>query len=78
MISAISIGGYHLGTADKETPLGHLMHSAYYYVISETMGFHVDYEKSLGSEPINLSARSQAQLSTITRQQNEQHSFRKK
>lgn len=39
---------YKLGTAPKDTPIGHLIHSAYDYVISESLGFHVDYDKSLG------------------------------
>lgn len=41
---------YKLGTAPKETPIGHLIRSAYDYVISETLGFHVDYEKTLGQQ----------------------------
>lgn len=35
------------GTATKDTPLGHLLYSVYDYVISNTLGFHVDYNKSL-------------------------------
>lgn len=35
-------------TAPVNTPFGHLVHSAYDYVISESLGFHVDYDKSLG------------------------------
>ncbi|MFH1216157.1 MAG: hypothetical protein V1706_06625 [Pseudomonadota bacterium] len=41
-------GLYQLGTAPTNTPLGHVVHSVYDYVISESLGFHVDYEKSLG------------------------------
>jgi hypothetical protein len=41
---------YAVGTAPKDTPLGHLVSSAYDYVISETLGFHVDYDKSLGQQ----------------------------
>jgi hypothetical protein len=37
-----------LGTAPKDTPLGNLVYSAYDYVISESLGFHVYYEKFLG------------------------------
>lgn len=44
-----TLGGvYAVGTAPQDTPLGHLVYSAYDYVISETLGVHVDYEKSLG------------------------------
>lgn len=35
------------GTATKETPLGHLLYSVYDYVVANTLGFHVDYNKSL-------------------------------
>jgi hypothetical protein len=41
---------YKIGTAPKDTPIGHLIRSAYDYVISETLGFHVDYEKTLGRQ----------------------------
>jgi hypothetical protein len=41
---------YQLGTAPKDTPLGNLVSSAYDYVISETLGFHVDYDKTLGQQ----------------------------
>src|SRR2546428_7773280 len=33
-------GAYHLGTAPKDTPIGHLIRSGYDYVISEALGFH--------------------------------------
>lgn len=39
---------YNVGTLPNNTPLGHLVYSAYDYVISESLGFHVDYNKSLG------------------------------
>ena len=48
VVGAALTGVYHVGTAPRETPLGHLVFSAYDYVLSETMGFHVDYEKSIG------------------------------
>ncbi|TJU89316.1 MAG: hypothetical protein E5Y12_31145 [Mesorhizobium sp.] len=38
------------GVASKDSVLGHLLTSAYDYVISESLGFHVDYEKSLGQQ----------------------------
>ncbi|MCH9844455.1 MAG: hypothetical protein K0U39_03010 [Alphaproteobacteria bacterium] len=51
-IKAGIVVGFALGhqalTAPPDTVLGHLAHSAYDYVISESLGFHVDYEKSLG------------------------------
>lgn len=41
-------GAYNVATAPNNTPLGHLVYSLYDYVICESLGFHVDYNKSLG------------------------------
>lgn len=41
-------GAYALATAPKDTPLGNIVHSVYDYVVSESLGVHVDYDKSLG------------------------------
>jgi hypothetical protein len=49
-ILVTAAGLYHLGTAPKDTPIGHLIRSGYDYVISEALGFHVDYDKSLGQQ----------------------------
>ncbi len=32
----------------SDNPIGHLLYSAYDYLISESLGFHVDYEKTIG------------------------------
>lgn len=48
VMTGIIGGAFTLGTAPRDTPLGHLVSSAYDYVVSETLGFHVDYEKTLG------------------------------
>lgn len=47
-ILVLSTASYQVMTAPNDTPLGHLVLSAYDYVISESLGFHVDYDKSLG------------------------------
>jgi hypothetical protein len=47
-VLAGATGLYNLGTAQSNSPLGHLVYSLYDYVISESLGFHVDYNKSLG------------------------------
>jgi hypothetical protein len=47
-VLAGATGLYNLGAAESNSPLGHLMFSLYDYVISESLGFHVDYDKSLG------------------------------
>ena len=39
---------YNIATTPNNTPLGHLIFSLYDYVISESLGVHVDYNKSLG------------------------------
>jgi len=36
-----------INSVPRETPLGNLIYSAYDFVISETLGFHVDYSKTL-------------------------------
>lgn len=48
VIAAIGTGIYNLGTLENNSPLGHLVFSLYDYVISESLGVHVDYDKSLG------------------------------
>lgn len=50
IVASVAIALYSVGTASKETPIGHLVSSAYDYVISETLGFHVDYNKTLGQQ----------------------------
>jgi len=49
-VLAVAAGAYQLGTAPKDTPIGHLVRSAYDYVVSESLGFHVDFEKTLGQQ----------------------------
>ena len=39
---------YKLGTAPKNTPLGHVVFSIYDYIVKESLGVHVDYDKTLG------------------------------
>jgi len=55
--AAIAVGIYTIGTAPIDTPLGHLIASAYDYVVSETLGFHVDFEKTLGQQYEDLKYR---------------------
>jgi len=47
-ITASAGGLYMLGTAPKDSPIGHLVFSAYDYIVKLTLGVNVDYEKSLG------------------------------
>lgn len=39
---------YGLGTLENNSPLGHLVYSLYDYVVSESLGVHVDLNQSLG------------------------------
>lgn len=62
----------YVGTTPSNTFLGHLIYSAYDYVISESLGFHVDYNKSLGqlyeenkSKKIELPQVREAQLDSL-------------
>ena len=51
LTAVVAMGGaavFNLGTAPKDSPIGHLVYSLYDYVISESIGVNVDYNKSLG------------------------------
>lgn len=50
VVGSLLGGAYHVGTAPKDTPLGHLVRSAYDYVIKESLGFHVDFDSTLGKQ----------------------------
>ena len=70
MTAVICTALYSLGTAPKDTPLGHIIYSAYDYVISESLGVHVDYNKTLGklyeeSENKKLPKIQQYQLDSV-------------
>lgn len=47
-IVAGATGLYALGTAQNNSPLGHIVYSMYDYAVSQSLGVHVDYNKSLG------------------------------
>ena len=48
VIAGLAAAGYKLGTTPRNTPLGHLIFSLYDYVVKESLGVHVDYDKSIG------------------------------
>lgn len=64
IIAALVFAGsalYKLGTAPRNTPIGHLVFSAYDFIVSHSLGFHVDYEKSLGQlykEQMEINAKN--------------------
>jgi hypothetical protein len=50
IVAAVVGGAFALGTAPRDTPIGHLIHSVYDYIVSETLGFRVNYDESLGQQ----------------------------
>jgi hypothetical protein len=46
-VSLLGTASYNILTADRNTVLGNLVTSAYDYVISESLGFDVDFNKTL-------------------------------
>jgi len=50
LVTTLGAGLITLNQQPKDTPLGNLWRSAYDYVISETLGFHVDYDRTLGKQ----------------------------
>jgi hypothetical protein len=70
MTAIICTALYSLSTAPKDTPLGHIIYSAYDYVISESLGVPVDYDKTLGklykeSQSKKLPKIQQSQLDSV-------------
>lgn len=69
-IPATIVGSlFALGTASQDSPIGNIMYSAYDYVISESMGFHVDYNKTLGQQYDELQKKKQNELPIIKQSQ---------
>lgn len=64
VIAALGTGIYSVGTVQNNTPLGHLIFSLYDYVISESLGVHVDYNKSLG-QLVEESRRANSNLPAL-------------
>jgi len=71
-ILILGTAAYNVATTPNNTPLGHLVYSAYDYIISESLGFHVDYDKSLGrlyeeskKKNIELPIVREAQLDSV-------------
>lgn len=48
--AVILVGAYHVLMAPKDTVLGNMVRSAYDYVISQTVGVHVDFDKTVGQQ----------------------------
>jgi hypothetical protein len=66
-VVAYVVGILGVGTTmSKDTVLGHLYFSAYDYVISKSLGFPVDYDKSLGESYSKLQADQKAKLPKLS------------
>lgn len=46
--AVVLTGLYQLGTTPHDTVVGHIIYSLYDYVVSESLGVHVDYDQSIG------------------------------
>lgn len=68
--AGVLFAAYKISTAPRNTPLGHLVCSAYDYVVSEALGFHVDYEQTIGQQYKKLKQQDQLQgLPEVTQTQ---------
>ncbi|MCY1705201.1 DUF7946 domain-containing protein [Pannonibacter sp. SL95] len=63
--AAVIVGLYTVGTAPKDSPIGNLIASAYDYVVSETLGFHVDFDKTLGQQYDELKKMRETELKRL-------------
>lgn len=64
VILGSATAAYMLGTAPRETPLGHLVSSLYDYAVRRTLGFSVNYDQTLGAQ--YEETRRQSQVGEIT------------
>lgn len=69
LTALIICGVYKLLKTPKDSVIGHLIYSAYDYIISETLGFHVDYDTSLGQKYDELQKEKENNI-PILRQSN--------
>jgi hypothetical protein len=69
VVGSVGAFTFAAGQIPKNSALGHLIHSAYDYIISSLLGFHVDYDKSLGQQYEELKSRNaQGELKPLTQQ----------
>lgn len=66
VVGGVLTGAYNILTAPKETPLGNLVCSAYDYVVSESLGFHVDYTKTLQKQYEELQKSDKEKIKPIS------------
>jgi hypothetical protein len=68
VMGSIATGLYHLGSLQNNSPLGHLVFSLYDYVVSESIGVHVDFNKSIG-QLYEQAHRTNPKLNPVTQTQ---------
>ncbi len=68
-VGMIMAGAHQLGTAPRDTVLGNLVTSAYDYVVNETLGFHVDFDSTLGQQYEQLQRQRKPIAPKITQSQ---------
>lgn len=69
VIASVVGAAWVAGTVSKESPLGHLLYSAYDYVVRQCLGFPVDYNKSLYAayeEQLDAKKITPAKLDSLT------------
>ncbi|WP_454813269.1 DUF7946 domain-containing protein [Labrys neptuniae] len=62
--AVIAAGIWAAGSLGKENVFGHLIYSAYDYVVKASLGFHVDFSKSLGQQYEELKRVNQIPILT--------------
>jgi hypothetical protein len=64
VVAGTATAAYKLGTAPKDTPLGHLVSSLYDYAVRRALGFPVDYSQTLAAryDEANFEARPNDRL----------------
>lgn len=68
-VGMIMAGAHQLGTAPRDTVLGNLVTSAYDYLVNETLGFHVDFDKTLGQQYDELQKQRKPIAPKVTQSQ---------
>lgn len=68
-VSMLLSGAHMLGTASRDSVYGHIATSLYDYVINESLGFHVDFESTLGRQYEELKERQRSEIPRITQSQ---------
>jgi hypothetical protein len=69
VLGMVVSGAHVLGTASRDTVYGHLATSVYDYVIKEALGFHVDFDSTLGQQYEEVQRQRRSIAPPITQSQ---------